>query len=197
MHFVGRGQLDDHVLITDYRFLEEAKRVGDTAKRMKPPTPRHKLPHHLQTLVEIAGRREVRLHMLAPGMERRRCNTSRYDNRTGVLSWRVEWRFPAAMATAFDAKVNENAVLQDVLSKHLSPPPGETLKTAELEEYASKRVCDLRILLRKELTAANNPLYYRVNPLDTLKQVLMGKVIVEFPVFLVVFDKDLELYSLA
>ncbi len=38
----------------------------------------------------------MQLHILSPGMEKRRTNTTRYDGRMQTLQWHVEWRFPAA-----------------------------------------------------------------------------------------------------
>jgi hypothetical protein len=38
----------------------------------------------------------VQLHILSPGMEKRRTNTTRYDGRMQTLQWHVEWVFPAA-----------------------------------------------------------------------------------------------------
>ena len=194
--YVGRGELDERVLLSDFKFLEEVQLAGDVAKRVKPPAPRNKLPHHLQTLIEQANRRGVHLHLLTPGMDRRRNNTSRYDGKHDILSWRVEWQFPLAKANAVDVRVREDAIIKDVLLKHLETVPGETLRIPELENYVKSAVCDLNVLMRKELTAANNPLYYNIDLSKTLKEVLSGKVMVEFPVLLVVLSKDLGGYSL-
>lgn len=47
----------------------------------------------------------MQLHILSPGMEKRRTNTTRYDGRMQTLQWHVEWRFPAAAgAKAVDHK---------------------------------------------------------------------------------------------
>ena len=41
-------------------------------------------------------RRNVRLELQQPGMERRRLNSTRYLSYQRRLQWRVEWRFPGA-----------------------------------------------------------------------------------------------------
>ena len=51
-----------------------------------------------------ACRRGVQLHILSPGMEKRRTNTTRYDGRMQLLHWHVEWSFPAAGVKVADNK---------------------------------------------------------------------------------------------
>ena len=53
----------------------------------------------------------MQLHILSPGMEKRRTNTTRYDGRMQTLSWRCEWSFPAAGARAADAKCAARGLL--------------------------------------------------------------------------------------
>jgi hypothetical protein len=190
--FLGRGQLDERSLMSDYRFLEEVKIAGDAAKRAKPPAPRQELPPFLQSLVYQARRRGVQLHILAPGMERRKSNTTRYDNRAGVLNWRVEWQFPAADAKAADVRMSEHAVLGEALRAHLRPPPGSTLKTPELERYALTPLNEFVVVLRQERTPANAPLYHRIDLAGTLGEALAGKIIVEYPVLMVLMPEEVR-----
>jgi hypothetical protein len=98
--FVGRADFDERTFFSDYRFLEEVQLAEDVAKRSKPPPPKQELPGYLAVLVQQAGRRGVQLHILPPGMQKRRGNTTRYDARTQTLHWRLDWRFPAADGVA-------------------------------------------------------------------------------------------------
>ena len=41
-------------------------------------------------------RRNVRLELQQPGMERRRINSTRYLSYQRRLQWRIEWQFPGA-----------------------------------------------------------------------------------------------------
>ena len=49
-------------------------------------------------------RRGVQLHILSPGMEKRRTNTTRYDGRMQLLHWHIEWSFPAVGIKVADSK---------------------------------------------------------------------------------------------
>ena len=190
--FINRGQLDDTALLNDYRFLEQVKLAEDVAKRAKPPTPRGDLPGHLRSLVYQAERRGVTLHLLAPGMQRRKSNTTRYDGKHQTLNWRIEWNFKSAGCRASNVKVNERTLVGEVLGRHLTPGPGATLKTKEMQRYAECGVDALCVLMRKERTPANEPTYYKIDCGKSVGEVVRRKVVVEFPVFLVLLPDDME-----
>lgn len=52
----------------------------------------------------LCGRRNIRLELQQPGMERRRANSTRYVGFQRRLQWRIDWRFPAAA----DALLSDN-----------------------------------------------------------------------------------------
>ena len=91
--FVKRGELSYDTLKSDYKFLEEMQRLEDVSKRTQPPAPRRQVPKPLKTLVQQAKNREVSLQLISPGMKRRKENTTRYDFKSKVIHWRVEWVF--------------------------------------------------------------------------------------------------------
>jgi len=195
--FVGRGDLDERSLMSDYKFLEQVKLAEDVAKRAKPPAPRAELPHFLQSLVHQARRRGAQLHLLSPGMERRRSNTTRYDNKTQIVSWRIEWNFVGASCSAANARVSEEFKLQNILAAHLTPSHGAVLKSPELQRYADCGIDNLTVVMRKEKTPANAVLHYKIDILEkTLGEVLQGKVIIEYPVLLVLLPEEVEGYKI-
>lgn len=194
--FLGRGDLDERSLISDYRFLEEVKLADEVAKRSRPPAPKLELPSFLQSLIHHSHCRGVQLHILPPGMERRRINSTRYDARQRVLNWRVEWQFPAASCVTSNSRVSEHAMLRDILGAHLTPPPGASLKSQELQRYQlSGGIGALVVAMRKERTPANSPLYYKLDLDKTLGNTLRGKVVVEFPVFLILLPDEAGGYT--
>ena len=179
----------------DYRFLEEIKLADDVAKRAKPPAPKADLPQFLQSLVHQARRRGVQLHILPPGMERRKVNSTRYDGRQQLLSWRVEWQFVGAGCATANGRVSEHTPLGEVLRAHLAPAPGASLKSPELQKYADRGADALTLALRKERTPADVPTYHRLDPGKPLGKALQGKVVVEFPVVLVLLPEEAEGYT--
>lgn len=195
--FVGRANFDERTFFSDYRFLEEVKLVDDVAKRSKPPAPKLELPQFLQTLQYQAGRRGVQLHILSPGMEKRRTNTTRYDGRMRTLQWHVEWRFPAAEgAKAADHRVHENTVVGDLLRGHLALQPGAAARHHALREYNEAGLGSLTVLMRKERTPANAVEYFEIDLTRPLRTQLAGKVLVEFPTFIVLLPREREDYAI-
>lgn len=192
--FVGRGAFDERTFLSDYRFLEEVKLADDVAKRSKPPAPKPELPQFLQTLQYQARRRGVQLHILSPGMEKRRTNSTRYDGRMQTLYWHVEWSFPAAGCKATDSKVHENTPIAQLLAGHLALQPGAAAKHHALREYREAGQECLTVLLRKERTPANAPEFYELDAARPLRQQLAGKVLVEFPTLLVLLPHEREQY---
>lgn len=110
------------LLPSDYKFLEEVNLVEDVAKRCEPPVPRRQLPAHLKSLVFQAKCRNVDLQLLAPGMHKRKVNSTRYDGKGKKMNWRVEWSFVDTMQndTFVDVRLNENTVLKDAFIRHLN-----------------------------------------------------------------------------
>ena len=112
------------------------------------------------------------------------------------MQWRVDWRFVGGGCSAVNTRVSEGVILQDLLRAHLSPPPGAAMKTPELQCYADCGVDGLVVVMRKERTPANAVMYYKIDCTTHLSAVLQGKVIVEFPVFLVLLPEEVEEYTL-
>jgi hypothetical protein len=141
----------------------------------------------------------VRLLIMPPGMQRRQSNSTRYDYRNRKLTWRVEWRFPAAAAVAvgssgssasteqpaaaasaapddaahpppaaapntssssssssgsslsiIDGRVDEEALLCDVLGRHLQYQPGAGGQALLLRQHRQAGLEALTVVMRKE-----------------------------------------------
>ncbi|GAB4823295.1 hypothetical protein N2152v2_010341 [Parachlorella kessleri] len=195
--FVGRGHWNERYLLSDYRFLEEVKLADDVAKRSRPPAPKQELPPFLQTLIYQARRRGVQLHILAPGMAKRVHNSTRYDPRQRLLRWRVEWDFVGAFCKVVDERAHENTKVGELLRAHLTLQPGEALKHHQLREYVDAAAQGtLAVVMRKERTPANAPEYYPIDPDQVLSRQLAGKVLVEYPTFLVLLPSETRQYKL-
>lgn len=86
-HFVPLSSFDDNVLLSDYNFLEETKRVAESATRLRGNLfgsnghPYCRLPKNLRFLKTAASSRTTRVLFLPNGMSRRVNNQTRYDRR--------------------------------------------------------------------------------------------------------------------
>mmetsp|Transcript_451 Transcript_451/g.973 ORF Transcript_451/g.973 Transcript_451/m.973 type:complete len:172 (-) Transcript_451:576-1091(-) len=102
--FTAIKDFTDATLSSDYVFLEEALRLKNNVKRQRPPAPKDELPHYLSSLVREAAKRSVELLIQAPGMARRRCNTTKIDWKKKLFLWRIEWIFRGLEISCVDTR---------------------------------------------------------------------------------------------
>ncbi|KAI8112512.1 hypothetical protein M9434_003835 [Picochlorum sp. BPE23] len=178
--FVKREDLSHKTLISDYKLLEEVERIDDVAKRSQPPVPRRQLPAYLKSLVYQATCRGVDLRLVAPGMKKRKDNTTRYDGRSQTLSWRIEWRFQTDVSpqqqqgdtiVRHNSRVHEQTILQTILDEHL-------------QHLFQGEIPPCEVYMRQEGLPANEAALLPVDMSSTLGAFLKGKVIIEYPVLL-------------
>ncbi|GLC54103.1 hypothetical protein PLESTB_000824000 [Pleodorina starrii] len=189
--FVPMQEFDDRALLSDFRLLEEIGRVEDVARRCRPPAPRPELPPYLANLVYQANRRGVKLLTMAPGMAKRKANTTRYDGPSRTLRWRVEWRFPGAGIECVDEHVDEHAIIKDVLSAHLRHPAPNYIP---LIRYAKAGLDQLRVFMRREKTPAHQPSFFPIDTSQPLSVMLANRIVIEYPVFIVAMPHEAAAY---
>jgi hypothetical protein len=94
---VPLAEFSDAQLRRDYHFLEDCRRVADTAASRRPKDgfhySYHALPPPLYALRESAKIRGVLLQLISEGLRKRDVNATRYDKRTDTITWHVEFRF--------------------------------------------------------------------------------------------------------
>jgi len=201
----------DADVVSDYRFLEEARLEKDRAKRWRPQhgsgsdaavrSDRAPAPaKSVALVVQKAEARGVRLRRMPDGMTRRVANTTHYDRRRDLMRWRVEWLFraPAAAsepasvsASTSDAKVDETTILRDALAAHLRPVPGQAARLHRLRRFVAAvkegkegeagGASELAVFLAQDGRPANDPRFHKLNLNETIRANLAGKTIVEFP----------------
>lgn len=174
--FVKRAELSYKILVSDYKLLEEIERVDDVARRSEPPVPRKQLPAYLKSLVYQAKCRGVTLQLVAPGMKRRKDNTTRYDGKSKVLQWRVEWRFQSSdsgdiVQISHTSRMPESDSIQKALDIHLNQKESNDIG---------------RVYMNQEGVPANEACVYLVDTSQPLAEFLKGKYIIEYPIFHVI-----------
>jgi hypothetical protein len=109
---VKRRDMDDTVLHRDFKFLEGAERQVDAGRRQRRQWPTNRpaarggghhhhhhhhypdrIPKKISIVRDQARRRGTELVILAAGMRKRQQNSSYYNIKGKILSWRVEWVF--------------------------------------------------------------------------------------------------------
>ncbi|TKY45055.1 Box C/D snoRNA protein 1 [Spatholobus suberectus] len=181
--FVPLSKFDDNTLLSDYNLLEEAKRVAESAQRMRSKLGIYayfKLPHHLKSLRSAAGSRKTKLMFLPNGMSKREKNRSRYDQRKKFISWTIEWHFHSTDVVLHDHGVDENTSFYSILEKHLKPGPWNH----QLRQFCEVKLDCLKLFLRKYPKGPRSP-FKELDMKAPIRQQLANIVILEFPVVFV------------
>ena len=67
-----------------------------------------------------AYKRGVKLKFLSLGMQRRSTNSSMFNRKNDLLTWKVEWIFPLSEVTYFDKAVDDKTPIEKTLNSYLS-----------------------------------------------------------------------------
>ncbi|RWR97156.1 zinc finger protein [Cinnamomum micranthum f. kanehirae] len=179
--FVPLSQFNDNLLISDYNFLEEAKRTAESAKRMRYGLSGYygfKLPPSLKLLRSVAAhKRKTRVLFLPSGMSKREKNQSRYDQKAKSIFWTIEWHFHSTDVILMDNGVDENKSLNSVVEEHLKPGPWNH----KLKPFCNEQMDSLKFFIQKFPKDPKSP-FSELNIEASLRGQLSGIVIVEYPV---------------
>ncbi|KPI95323.1 Box C/D snoRNA protein 1 [Papilio xuthus] len=190
--FIRMKDFTDTDLLSDYRLLEECARFVYAVRRdeKKKFTRIDKdLPIHLFKLKMAARNRGIALQFLAQNFTRHSVNTTRYNYKTNIISWRVEWIFPNVDTKPLkfvDEKCPEQSKLSGLMDKYLNAnaPPFEGSKS--LAFYKSAGFSGIKILLKAEKIRGSARKFFELDATETLGENLSGKCIVEFPIIFIV-----------
>ena len=175
-------------------------------------------------LVRQAESKGIALLRMPCGMQRRQSNTTRFQKKTGVISWKIELCFhvPKSMlddergggsssyrSTAaqdgsaalpkflrVESELSESSTLSEELGKHLDVHPHNTATRSRLRWFANAPRDSLVLLMKRLPCSSASPKYFKLDPNAPLSESLKGKTIIEFPTIDVVVDEDKGCYPL-
>jgi len=95
-----------------------------------------------------------------------------------------------------DARVDDGSIVATILEPHIK----QTVKGNDDDDDVQSKQADdtvvpqVAVVLRKEGTPADKPEYYRINTASSLKDVLAGKTVIEYPEFICIPSEHLDQY---
>lgn len=98
-----------------------------------------------------ARSRGIVLQYLAQNFTRHATNTTRYNYKTNLIEWRVEWVFPNVDSEPLkfvDAKCSERMKLSQLLDKYLNPEAMPFEGSKALTYYKSVGFNGVKVLLK-------------------------------------------------
>uniref|UniRef100_A0A8D8XUJ3 Box C/D snoRNA protein 1 n=1 Tax=Cacopsylla melanoneura TaxID=428564 RepID=A0A8D8XUJ3_9HEMI len=140
------------------------------------------LPYPLHILRKYAFMRKTQLRYLPKLFSKHKVNSSCvYKNK---LYWRVEWVFVSANVKHVDVKLIDSTRLCVAMKTHLENP--------DLAFYKSAGTNGLLVLMKVE----KSPKYYMLDNSLSIAENLRNKVILEFPIFHVIFSYEKDMFDI-
>ncbi|OQR82954.1 hypothetical protein ACHHYP_15259 [Achlya hypogyna] len=217
--YIPLSAFSDADITSDYFLLQEIARSASTINvlaqqtaprgnyrklskkaRANPELPADwlgRFPAAWQNFVKRALERGIDVHLLAPGMSKRKANTSCLKG--PALHWRLELHFVAVspvvkiVEPAWDDSRSLVTLLDDAVGLRVDTA---ALRTT-LKPYMKAGRDAWLFLLRKEFVPASAPQYYELDPARSLGENLRGLAVVEFPIVHVVLAADRAKYVFA
>eukprot|EP01023_Acetabularia_acetabulum_P034166 TRINITY_DN3208_c0_g1_i2.p1 TRINITY_DN3208_c0_g1~~TRINITY_DN3208_c0_g1_i2.p1 ORF type:complete len:261 (-),score=17.20 TRINITY_DN3208_c0_g1_i2:23-805(-) len=193
--YVPMNEFSDNLVMKDYRLLQDVVDTKDRAKKCKPTNKFWKSNKHLRSL---AYRKGIHLHLMPQESTKRKQNRTRWKGEK--ILWKVSYNFTKTNHEIINHRVHEDTVLQDQLQEMLDSTKEQL--HSQIQEYANQGIdkCRLALTLYKRseegVVAHENKEYIEIQKNQSLKQVLEGKTIVEYPEFIVFLDGECELLNL-
>ncbi|KAI8823138.1 uncharacterized protein EV422DRAFT_393443 [Fimicolochytrium jonesii] len=196
-HYIKLKEYTPNDMSSDYVFLEDIHRTADNASRENTRLTTSHRPHSIrhQHLLRACRATSTQLTFMPPGMHRHDINQSVYITKHKFLSWTVEIIFPDALTipdsnrdkpvAVLEHRVKDTTPVKTLLTTVLSPHEGNALLLHQLAPYTAKQADQLFVYLKVEGRPANERVYREVGHGETVRDVLWGERVVEFPTFVV------------
>ena len=188
--------------------------LGNNKPASKPPpsaSNSNKKKEKIDPLIRQAELKGVNLLRMPPGMERRKSNTTKFNKKKGIITWKVELCFHLPKDTSdisegvstnedkkktlprflkVETNVQDSSTLSEELGKHLDVHSGNSATRSQLRQFTTVPRESLLIFIKRLPCRSSSPQYYKLDPNMTLMELLKGKTIIEFPTIDVIIASD-------
>ena len=178
--------------MNDYYFLEEATRFTKEIASNKIVKNQTRLNLRYVKLKKEAYSRNVKLYFLNNGLTKRKRNQSMFKSQEQTIYWMVELLFPNANNYIITKKFSENTKILDILKNVFE---GNEKIDKQLEFYKSEGTQKLRVLLKAEGLKKSSSRFFNVSLKKSLKSLLSGKVIIEYPTLFVIMNHSADAFD--
>lgn len=184
------------VVVSDYLFLEDCDRVLDNFKRdiKSRVKSQEQLPSWLKKLVYEARIRGTRLKILPAGFKKRCDNTTAFMYSLKQIHWDIELKFSHLRGKSIEVnqffpmicnRVSETSSLESVLKSIFNSDP--ILESKIFHIFSLYREANSDHIVAKLEQGKD---LIKVNIKDSIKDILSGKVIIEYPTFYISLIKS-------
>ncbi|KAL0482074.1 Box C/D snoRNA protein 1 [Acrasis kona] len=182
-------------------------------------------PAHVKFVQRRIHERSIHMQLMPQGMTRRERNTTQYKNKEDKVFWRIELIFDQQLdennnkVEVYEKHVDENVSLNTFLLQYIDASSvsvtGDSVGTSTLITHATTRdklknytdrlaenntsTCPFSFFMLVERkppsSKPNEVLYYELDGSKSLRNSLVDKIVVEFPIIHVVLPSEKQSYQ--
>ncbi|GJQ14440.1 hypothetical protein GpartN1_g6231.t1 [Galdieria partita] len=202
IQFVPMTQYTEETFLNDYTFLEQVHRASSAATvQLQRWKDEQKSWFHVQKKNKVLERKakqsNISVCFLPRVFTKAKLNQSVYSFKNGCIFWSLRLIFPHLKLAWQVTRVDENEPLKEVLQNIFQPKPSlsRNRKLSQLlRTYSQYKVEQMQVYLVSEKRRdLDHKTFERCDMTFSLKQILQGKIVVEFPTVAVLLPfEDLE-----
>ena len=154
--------------------------------------------------------------LFSPGMLKRQQNTTQYNSKLDIISWRIHvvfivnenYNIASLLKPDIESKgeqemniadgsllsvtinnIDENKTINDIINLYFEARPGNSVQRHALRPLRLRQD-NIRVFMHKIPSAANAPIFIDINRYDTITNALKGKTIIEYPTLFIGVNED-------
>jgi len=173
----------------------------------------------VKRFVKATASRGTRVILMSPGMTKRKLNCTQFRPKSDQIYWKINVVFiiskkiEAPCLLRFDldtngelkvvedalvgisvANIYEETTIENFLNEFFDPRQGNSIIRHTLRPLRLRRE-ELKCFMQKIPSPANNPSFIQVSRDDSIRKMLEGKTIIEYPTLFVGIDEDVRKFN--
>jgi len=173
----------------------------------------------VKRFVKATANRGTRVILMSPGMTKRKLNSTQFRPKSDQIYWKINVVFiiskkiEAPCLLRFDldtngelkvvedalvgisvANIYEETTIENFLNEFFDHRQGNSIIRHTLRPLRLRRE-ELKCFMQRIPSPANNPLFIQVSRDDSIRKMLEGKTIIEYPTLFVGIDEDVRKFN--
>ncbi|XP_053326333.1 box C/D snoRNA protein 1 [Spea bombifrons] len=177
--FVPLNKFNEINLLSDYRFLEDAGRVSESAARDR-LLPRQTSNKYLNFMKNRARKQGIDLKILPIGFTKRRANSTFFHKKEQRFYWHLKLQFPQSQAEYTEKRIPDNKKLEEILQKYIDPEASDAVIRQRLRVYTSSS-SGVKVFMVLEQKGPGLDRFSELDLNKSLLENLRNKTVIEYP----------------
>nr|XP_057929331.1 box C/D snoRNA protein 1 [Doryrhamphus excisus] len=182
--YLTLSQFDEMTLLSDYRFLEDTGRFADGAHRDLIRVPRASM--RAKKLTANARKMNITLRTLPSTFTKSIENSTIFHFREKRFLWHLKLMFPQSDTEFSQMRVCDTLTLERILTPYIHRTESDPVIRQKLKRYVEAPIEDVGVFMKAEGRKANSVRYHKLDIHKSLRDNLIFKILIEYPVLHVV-----------